>query len=107
MKFLVPYVLVSIAVFGATAFGQNGGYGTDTDTDNGTDTDVGTDVGVSPTSTAAYGYQPTPAGTMPGYMSGGMMPMNVGGSSSQSQPPTNTVQSLIARLVSFFDLSHV
>ncbi|KAJ1796707.1 hypothetical protein LPJ59_003589 [Coemansia sp. RSA 2399] len=33
--------------------------------------------------------------------------MNVGGSSSQSQPPTNTVQSLIARLVSFFDLSHV
>ncbi|KAJ2849149.1 hypothetical protein GGI22_005590 [Coemansia erecta] len=44
---------------------------------------------------------------MPSYMGGGMLPMNVGGGSSQGQPPTSTVQSLIARLVSFFDLSHV
>ncbi|KAJ1662939.1 hypothetical protein IW140_005461 [Coemansia sp. RSA 1813] len=105
MKFFVPYVFVGIAVFGATAFGQDGG--------DDTDTDIGTDTGMaaSPTQTPANMYQPTPSSMMPGFMTGGIPPMNVvnvGGSGgpSRGQMP-NMVQSLLSRLVSFFDLSHV
>ncbi|KAJ2556025.1 hypothetical protein EV175_002134 [Coemansia sp. RSA 1933] len=99
MQLFVPYVLVSTAVFGTTALGQ---YST-ADTDNG--------MGEYPSSTPAYMPQPTPAGMMPSYMGGGAQvpPMNVVnvGGGNQGQMPGSPVQSLLSRLVSFFDFSHV